>query len=105
MWALTMSFGIFKSTKDPEAAMSLIAHLLSPEETLAVMRESYGQFAPVLDKARDASKDYFNKNENYRTFGGPPSGPPIRDGPVPSRRPPPRCRRATCSPMPGQGNR
>jgi multiple sugar transport system substrate-binding protein len=69
MWALVMSFGIFKSTKDPDAAMSLIAHLVSPEETLAVMRESYGQFAPALDKARDASKDYFNKNENYRTFG------------------------------------
>ncbi len=33
------------------------------------MKDSYGQFAPVLDKARAASKDYFNKNENYRTFG------------------------------------
>jgi ABC-type glycerol-3-phosphate transport system substrate-binding protein len=69
MWAIAMSMGIFKSTKDPEAAMSLLAHLLSPEETLAVMKDSYGQFAPVLDKARDASKDYFNKNDNYRTFG------------------------------------
>jgi ABC-type glycerol-3-phosphate transport system substrate-binding protein len=69
MWAIAMSFGIFKSTKDPEAAMSLVAHMLSPEETLAVMRDSYGQFAPVLDKARDASKDYFGKNDNYRTFG------------------------------------
>ena len=49
--------------------MSLIAHLLSPEETFRVMRDSYGQFAPVLDKARSASKEYFNKNENYRTFG------------------------------------
>jgi multiple sugar transport system substrate-binding protein len=69
MWAIAMSFGIFKSTKDPESAMSLVAHLLSPEETLMVMRDSYGQFAPVLDKARAASKEYFNKNENYRNFG------------------------------------
>src|SRR5262245_32522075 len=69
MWAIAMSFGIFKNSKDPEAAMSLVAHLLSPEETLAVMRDSYGQFAPVLDKARAASQEYFNKNENYRTFG------------------------------------
>jgi ABC-type glycerol-3-phosphate transport system substrate-binding protein len=69
MWAIAMSFGIFKSSKDPEAAMSLIAHMMSPEETVAVMKDSYGQFAPVMDKARAASKDYFNKNENYRTFG------------------------------------
>jgi len=34
-----------------------------------VMNDSYGQFTPVLDKARAASKDYFSKNENYRTFG------------------------------------
>src|SRR5712664_2474683 len=51
MWAIAMSFGIFKTAKDPEAAMSLIAHLLSPEETVAVMKDSYGQFGPVLDKA------------------------------------------------------
>src|SRR5262249_60177746 len=69
MWAIAMSYGIFKTTKDPEAAMSLIAHLLSPEETVRVMNDSYGQFTPVLDKARAASRDYFNKNENYRTFG------------------------------------
>jgi multiple sugar transport system substrate-binding protein len=69
MWAIAMSFGIFKNSKDPDAAMSLVAHLLSPEETLLVMKDSYGQFAPVLDKARTASKDYFNKNDNYRTFG------------------------------------
>ena len=69
MWAIAMSMGIFKNSKDPEAAMSLIAHLLSPEETVAIMKDSYGQFAPVLDKARAASKDYFNKNENYRNFG------------------------------------
>jgi ABC-type glycerol-3-phosphate transport system substrate-binding protein len=69
MWAIAMSMGIFKSTKDPEAAMSLIAHMLSPEETLSVMKDSYGQFAPVMDRSRDAAKDYFNKNENYRTFG------------------------------------
>jgi ABC-type glycerol-3-phosphate transport system substrate-binding protein len=69
MWAIAMSMGIFKSSKDPEAAMSLVAHLLSPEETLAVMKDSFGQFAPVLDKARTASKEYFNKNDNYRTFG------------------------------------
>ena len=69
MWAIAMSFSVFKNSKDPEAAMSLVAHLLSPEETLMVMRDSYGQFAPVLDKARAASKDYFNKNESYRNFG------------------------------------
>lgn len=69
MWAIAMSFGIFKSSKDPDAAMSLVAHLLSPDETVNVMRDSYGQFAPVLDKARAASKDYFNKNDNYRNFG------------------------------------
>ena len=69
MWAIAMSMGIFKNSKDPEAAMSLIAHLLSPEETVAIMKDSYGQFAPVLDKARAASKDYFNKNDNYRNFG------------------------------------
>src|SRR5437764_4187094 len=69
MWAIAMSFGVFKNSKDPEAAMSLVAHLLSPQETLGVMKDSYGQFAPVLDKGRAASKDYFNKNENYRTFG------------------------------------
>ena len=69
MWAIAMSFGIFKNSKDPEAAMSLVAHMLSPEETVRVMQDSYGQFAPVLDKARTAAKEYFNKNENYRTFG------------------------------------
>src|SRR5499433_202417 len=69
MWAIAMSFSIFKSSKDPGAAMSLIAHMMSPEETLVVMKDSYGQFAPVMDKSRAASKDYFNKNENYRTFG------------------------------------
>ncbi len=69
MWAIAMSFGIFASTRNPDAAMSLVAHMLSPEETLAVMKDSYGQFAPVLDRAREASRDYFNKNENYRTFG------------------------------------
>jgi ABC-type glycerol-3-phosphate transport system substrate-binding protein len=69
MWAIAMSFGIFRSSKDPEAAMSLVAHMLSPEETLAVMKDSSGQFAPVLDRAREAAKDYFSKNDNYRTFG------------------------------------
>jgi len=69
MQAIAMSMGVFKNSKDPDAAMSLIAHLVSPEETLKVMHDSYGQFTPVLDKARTASKDYFNKNENYRTFG------------------------------------
>jgi ABC-type glycerol-3-phosphate transport system substrate-binding protein len=69
MWGLAMSMAIFKSTRNPDAAMSLVAHLLSPEETLAVMKDSYGQFAPVLDRAREASKEYFNKNDNYRTFG------------------------------------
>ena len=68
MQAIAMSMGVFKNSKDPEAAMSLIAHLLSPEETFRVMKDSYGQFTPVLDKARAASKEYFNKNENYRTF-------------------------------------
>jgi multiple sugar transport system substrate-binding protein len=69
MWSIAMSLGIFKNSKDPEAAMSFLAHLLSPEETVSVMKESYGQFGPVLDRAREASKDYFNKNDNYRTFG------------------------------------
>ena len=69
MWGLCLSFGIFKSAKDPEAAMSLVAHLLSPDETVKVMNDSYGQFSPVLDKARAATKEYFNKNENYRNFG------------------------------------
>lgn len=69
MWGLALSFGIFKNAKDPEAAMSLVAHLLSPEETQLVMKDSYGQFSPVLDKARSATKEYFNKNENYRNFG------------------------------------
>jgi ABC-type glycerol-3-phosphate transport system substrate-binding protein len=69
MWAIAMSMGIFKSTKDPDAAMSLVAHMLSPQETVAVMKDSYGQFAPVLDRSREAAKDYFNKNDNYRTFG------------------------------------
>src|SRR5687768_12386934 len=68
MQAICMSFGVFKNSKDPEAAMSLIAHLLSSAETVRVMNDSYGQFTPVLDKARAASKEYFNKNENYRTF-------------------------------------
>src|SRR5207248_1576497 len=36
-WGLALSFGVFKTAKDPEAAMSLIAHLLSPEETVRVM--------------------------------------------------------------------
>src|SRR5213596_693887 len=58
MWAIAMSFSIFKNSKDPEAAMSLVAHLLSPEETLGVMKDSYGQFAPVLDKGRLASADH-----------------------------------------------
>jgi multiple sugar transport system substrate-binding protein len=68
MQAIAMSFGVFKNSKAPDASMSLIAHLLSPTETVRVMNDSYGQFTPVLDKARAASKDYFNKNENYRTF-------------------------------------
>jgi ABC-type glycerol-3-phosphate transport system substrate-binding protein len=69
MSAIAMSMGVFKNSKDPDAAMSLIAHLLSPEETVLVMKDSYGQFAPVLEKARAAAQDYFNKNDNYRTFG------------------------------------
>jgi ABC-type glycerol-3-phosphate transport system substrate-binding protein len=68
MQAIAMSFGVFKNSKNPDAAMSLIAHLLSPVETVRVMNDSYGQFTPVLDKARAASKDYFSKNENYKTF-------------------------------------
>jgi multiple sugar transport system substrate-binding protein len=69
MWAIAMSFGIFKNARDPEAAMSLVAHMLSPDETLRVMKDSYGQFAPVLDKARSASREYFSKNDNYKNFG------------------------------------
>ena len=44
MWAIAMSMGVFRNSKDPDSAMSLLAHLLSPEETLSVMRDSYGQF-------------------------------------------------------------
>src|SRR5260370_36110653 len=43
MWAIALSFGIFQTSKDPAAAMSLIAHLLAPEETVTVMKESYRQ--------------------------------------------------------------
>ena len=43
MWGHRMSFGIFKSSKDPEAAMSLIAHMLDPAGDGAVMR-TLGQF-------------------------------------------------------------
>ncbi len=68
-WAVASSLGIFKSTKNPEAAMSLIKHLSSPEEMNKIMQQSYGQFAPVLTKVREATKDYFNKNDNYKTFG------------------------------------
>ena len=68
-WAIASSLGMFKSTKNPDAAMSLIKHLSSPEEMNKIMQQSYGQFAPVLTKVREATKDYFNKNENYRTFG------------------------------------
>ena len=98
MWAIAMSFGIFKNSKDPEAAMSLIAHLLSPEETVAVMKDSYGQFGPVLDKARAASKDYFKRTTTTGPSGGPRSGSRPPGGPGPPPRPPRRCRRATCSP-------
>jgi ABC-type glycerol-3-phosphate transport system substrate-binding protein len=97
MQAIAMSFGIFKNSKDPEAAMSLIAHLLSPAETVRVMNDSYGQFTPVLDKARAASKDYFNRNDNYQTFArAPPSGSPPPGGPGRWRRRRPRCRPVTC---------
>jgi ABC-type glycerol-3-phosphate transport system substrate-binding protein len=64
-----MSAGIFKSTKNPDAAMSLVEWLLAPEQQERVMQQSYGQFAPALDKTAEASKDYFSKNENYRRFG------------------------------------
>lgn len=69
MWAIAMSFGIFGNSQNPDAAMSLVRHLLSPEETVAVMQESYGQFVPVLSRAREASRAYFmEKGENYQTF-------------------------------------
>src|SRR5207237_2849313 len=54
MWAIAMGFGVFKNSKDAETAMSLVAHMLSPEETLGVMKDSYGQIAHVLDKGRAA---------------------------------------------------
>jgi len=68
-WAIAMSAGIFKSTKNPDAAMSLVEWLLSPEQQVKVMQHSYGQFAPALDKTQEASKEYFSKNENYQRFG------------------------------------
>ncbi|MCC6312447.1 MAG: extracellular solute-binding protein [Thermomicrobiales bacterium] len=69
MWAIAMSYGIFNNTKNPDAAMSLLHHLLSPEETVAVMQESSGQFVPILSEARTASRDYFmERGPNYETF-------------------------------------
>ncbi len=69
MWAIAMSFGIFNNTRNPDASMSLLRHLLSPEETVAVMQESHGQFVPVLSGAREASRDYFTeRGDNYVTF-------------------------------------
>src|SRR5262245_39283837 len=52
-WGLALSFGVFKTAKDPEAAMSLIGHLLFAEETVKVMNESNGQLSPVNDKDCD----------------------------------------------------
>ncbi|MGI8644518.1 MAG: ABC transporter substrate-binding protein [Thermomicrobiales bacterium] len=69
MWSIAMSFGIFNNTQHPDEAMDLVRHLLSPDETLSVMEGSFGQFVPILDKAREASRDYFmSKGPNYETF-------------------------------------
>src|SRR5688500_18739130 len=37
MQAIAMSFGVFKNSKNPDAAMRVIAHLLSSAETVRVM--------------------------------------------------------------------
>ena len=69
MWAIAMSYGIFGNSENPDAAMSLVRHLLSPEETLAVTEQSSGQFVPVFPSARDASQEYFlSRGENYVNF-------------------------------------
>ena len=71
MWAIAMSYGIFGNTQNPDAAMSLVRHLLSPEETLLVTEQSSGQFVPILNQAREASRDYFmSRGPNYETFYG-----------------------------------
>ena len=53
MWAIAMSMGVFKNSKDPEAAMSLIAHLLSPEETVA---HHEGLLRPVRARHRQGAR-------------------------------------------------
>ena len=99
MWAIAMSFGIFKSSKDPEAAMSLIAHMLSPEETVSVMKDSYGQFAPGDGQgARAPPRTTSTRTTTTARSAGPRSGSCPPASPARSPRPPRRCRRATCSP-------
>lgn len=71
MWAVAMSYGIFGNTQNPDAAMSLVRHLLSPDETQMVTEVSSGQFVPILSQAREASRDYFmSGGPNYETFFG-----------------------------------
>lgn len=71
MWAIAMSFGIFGNSENPDAAMGLVRHLLSPEETVAVTEQSSGQFVPILERPREAARDYFmTRGENYVTFFG-----------------------------------
>ncbi|MBA3413650.1 MAG: extracellular solute-binding protein [Chloroflexia bacterium] len=70
-WAVAMSYGIFGNTQNPDAAMSLVRHLMSPEETLAIAEVSSGQFVPILSQAREASRDYFmSRGPNYENFYG-----------------------------------
>ena len=97
MWAIAMSFGIFKSSKDPEAAMSLIAHLLSPEETLA---RDEGLLRPVRAGARQGARGVQGLLQQERQLPDVRAGRGVvrrpRAGRGRSRRRPPRCRRATC---------
>ena len=94
-----MSFGIFKTSKDPEAAMSLIAHLLSPEETV---RGHEGLLRPVRPGARQGARGLEGLLQQERELPDVRTRRRVvrahRAGRAPSPRRPPRCRRATCSP-------
>ena len=79
MWAIAMSFGIFKNSKDPEAAMSLIAHLLSPEETV---RGHEGLLRPVRARARQGARRVQGLLQQEREL------PDLRAGRRVVRRPP-----------------
>ena len=87
MWAIAMSIGIFKNSKDPEAAMSLIAHLLSPEETV---RGHEGLLRPVRARCwTRRARPPRTTSTRTRTTGrsaGPPSGSSPTGWPGPGHR-------------------